>query len=122
MLTDLAAAAADLRLQPGQRTKGIMTFYSLATPDGQPLSFLLGPVGSYPATVPFEPSVFGGNGGEPRKAMRFSVGDGYLLEAMRNLEDQACDLVRELEPRVQWNWSSRTLHGATAAPSRRRCG
>ena len=59
LLTELAAAAADLRLQPGQRATGNMTFYSLATPDGKPVSFLLAPVGSYPATVPFEPSVYG---------------------------------------------------------------
>ena len=49
--------------------------------------------------MPFEPS----NGGEPWKAMRFSMDDEGLLEAMRALEDQARGLARELEPRVQWN-------------------
>ena len=122
LLTDLASA--DLRLQPGQRTKGNMTFYSLATPDGKPLSFLLGPVGSYPATVPFEPSVFGGHGGEPRKAMRFSV-DEQLLEAMRTLEDQACDLVRAQDPRIQWNpvvANAARGYRCSIKASRPRCG
>ena len=100
LLRDLASA--DLRLQSALRTNGNMTFYALATPDGKPPSFLLGPVGSYPATVPFEPSVFGGHGGEPRKAMRFSVGE-ELLEAMRYLEDQACEMVRAQDPKIQWN-------------------
>ena len=108
LLADLAPAP--LRLQPGQRTKGNITFYALATPDGKPLSFLLGPVGSYPATVPFEPSVFGGHGGEPRKAMRFAVVAG-LLEATRASEEQACELVREVDPRIQWNSVAATPRG-----------
>ena len=50
-----------------------MMFFPLATSAGDDVRLMLGPVGTYPAHIRFEPSVFGGNGGEPRQAIRFAT-------------------------------------------------
>ena len=77
-----------------------MTFYALATPDGGDARLLLGPLGTLPATIP---SVFGGNGGEPRKAIRFAVRDERTLNAMQPLEQTARDLLARVVPKIVWN-------------------
>ena len=100
------ASNAMLAFKPCQKARGGMTFYPLATLDGGELRLLLGPIGSFPATIPFEPNVFGGSGGEPRKAIRFAIPDENGLGDLRNLEQKAQDLPRGAAPKTNWNWNS----------------
>ena len=69
----------EFSLQPAQQTRTGMTFMPLTTPEGGPIGFLLGGPHSFPARVPFEPSVFGGGvGHEQRKSIRFELDDDVL--------------------------------------------
>ena len=65
--------AMEMIMRPVQRAWGGMAFWPLVRPDDDDVRLMLGPLGTYPAVIQFEPSVFGGNGGEPRKSMRFSI-------------------------------------------------
>ena len=89
--------------KPCQKARGGMSFYPL-TAGGGDVQLLLRPVGSYPATVPFEPNVFGGKGGEPRKAIRFSpLGDG-VIGVVQELEGKAKELLRgATKNSIIWN-------------------
>ena len=80
-----------------------MQFCPLATTTGQDACLLLGPVGAFPATIPFEPSVFGGNGGEPRKAIRFATTEQETLLCVRDVEHQAQALLGNTGTRFTWN-------------------
>ena len=83
-----------------------MTFYPLATPDGADPHLLLGPPGTFPATIPFEPSVFGGDkggGGGPRKAIRFAIRDERVSQGTQNLEQKAQRLLAKVSPTTIWN-------------------
>ena len=64
---------------------------------------MLGPVGTYPAHIPFEPSVFGGNGGEPRSAIRFATGEAELLNSILDAERKAKALLEGAGARFAWN-------------------
>ena len=79
----------ELVLRPVQRAKGGMNLYPLVTPTGHDVNLMLGPVGPYPTFIPFEPSVFGGNGGEPRKAVRFAICENVLLDSLLDMEKKA---------------------------------
>ena len=62
------ATKMELALCTAQEAKnGGMAFYPLTTPDGDDVRLMLGAVGTFPSYIPFEPSVYGGHGGEPRK-------------------------------------------------------
>ena len=76
------ASKIELALRPAQRARGGMTFYPLTALDGDDVRLMLGPVGTFPAYIPFEPSVFGGNGGEPRKSVRFAVSNQEILDSL----------------------------------------
>ncbi len=56
-------------------------------------------------TLPFAPSVFKGNGDEPRKGIVFSVLP-QVVEAMAELEDACRQMLEESCPRVQALWCS----------------
>ena len=78
----------EFSIQPAQKTRTGMTFMPLTTPDGGPVSFLLGESQTFPAQVPFEPSVFGGGvGHEQRKSIRFELDDD-VLEGVRDFEHE----------------------------------
>ena len=96
-------ANVELTLRPGHKARGGMTFYPLATPYGADPHILLGPVGTFPASIPFEPSTFGGRGGEPRKSIRFSVCDERIVRDMQNLEEKAQYLLAKVSPKIIWN-------------------
>ena len=73
----------------------------LTTPDGGPISFLIGEPHTFPGQVPFEPSIFGGGAGsEQRKSIRFELGDD-VLGCIKDLED-------EIQKLLPWNggWNS----------------
>ena len=73
------AAKMELALCTVQKAKiGGMAFYPLTTPDGDDVRLMLGAVGTFPSYIPFEPSVYGGHGGEPRKAARFAITEDAL--------------------------------------------
>ena len=63
---------------------------------------MLGPVGTFPSYIPFEPSVFGGNGGEPRKSVRFAISDQEILYSLHELENKAQALLRGSGERISW--------------------
>lgn len=90
-------------LRPAQRARGGMTFWPLVMHDGDDVRLMLGPLGTYPAVIPFEPSVFGGNGGEPRKSIRFSIQDQEILNNLKDLEDKAKALLDGTQERYTWN-------------------
>ena len=78
--------AMEMILRPAQRARGGMAFWPLVMPDGDDVRLMLGPLGTFPAVIPFEPSVFGGNGGEPRKSVRFSILNQEILDNIDELE------------------------------------
>ena len=92
----------ELVLRPAQRAKGGMSFYPLATPDGDDVRLMLGPVGTFPTFIPFEPSSFGGSGGEPRKAVRFAICEGDLLDSLLEMESKARALLEGAGERFSW--------------------
>ena len=96
-------ANIELTLRPGHRARGGMTFHPLATPDGGDPHILLGPLGTFPATIPFEPSVYGGSGGEPRKAIRFVVRGERIIRDMKSLEEKAQCLLAKVAPTIIWS-------------------
>ena len=53
----------------------------------EPVSFFLGPPGTYPARVPWEPSNFQGDGGEDRKSIVLNLPD-EMWHAFERLEQQ----------------------------------
>ena len=89
-------------LRPAQRARGCMSFYPLATPSGDDVRLMLGPVGTYSTYIPFEPSVFGGSGGEPRKAVRFAVYEDELLNSILDMERKARALLEGTGPKFTW--------------------
>jgi hypothetical protein len=93
----------ELTLMPTQRTRNGMQFFPLATTTGQDACLLLGPVGTFPATIPFEPSVFGGNGGEPRKTIRFVPSKPEQLNGILDVETKARALLEGTGTRFTWN-------------------
>jgi hypothetical protein len=84
---DLAA----LTLSRGERTKTGMSFHRVFY-RGEPLSLILGAVGDFPATMPFEPSVYNGDGSEARKTARLDVADS-TVEAMARFEERVLELL-----------------------------
>ena len=81
-------------LNAAQRPKaGGMTFYPLTTTQGEDVRLLFGAVGTFPSYIPFEPSVYGGHGGEPRKAIRFAITEDALLNSVLNVENRAKTLL-----------------------------
>ena len=46
-----SSSKIELTLRPGQKARS-MTYYPLATPGGGDARFLLGPLGSFPASIP----------------------------------------------------------------------
>jgi hypothetical protein len=80
-----------LTLSRGERTKTGMSFHRVFY-RGEPLSLILGAVGDFPATMPFEPSVYNGDGSEARKTARLDVADD-LVEAMARFEERILELL-----------------------------
>ena len=76
-------------------------FFPLATPAGHDVS-LMGLVGTYPTCIPFEPSVFGGSGGEPRKAVRFAICEDELLDRILDMERKARALLEDTGVKLTW--------------------
>ena len=95
----------ELALRPAQRARGGMTFYPLAALDGDDVRLMLGPVGTFPAYIPFEPSVFGGSGGEPRKSVRFAISNQEILDSLEELENKAKALLNGQGERYTWTSS-----------------
>ena len=56
-------------------SKGGIKLSSASLSDGTPISFMLGPRGEYPATVPFAPSTFEGKDSSGPKTLVFNVSD-----------------------------------------------
>ena len=79
-----------------------MNFYPLVTPTGHDVCLMLGPVGTYPTFIPFEPSVFGGSGGEPRKAVRFAIYENELLDSLLDMERKARALLEGTGEKFTW--------------------
>ena len=96
------ASAMELALRPAQRARGGMTFYPLAALDGDDVRLMRGPVGTFPAYIPFEPSVVGGNGGEPRKSVRFAISNQEFLNSLEELENKAQALLTGQGERYAW--------------------
>ena len=94
--------AMEMIMRPVQRARGGMAFWPLVGPDGDDVRLMLGPLGTYPAVIPFEPSVFGGNGGEPRKSMRFSIVNQEILDSIEELENKAKALLQGVGERYTW--------------------
>ena len=82
-----------------------MSFYPLAAMDGDDVRLMLGPVGAFPAYIPFEPSVFGGSGGEPRKSVRFAISNQEILNSLEELENKAQALLKGSGERYSWTSS-----------------
>ena len=83
-------AKMELALCTAQKAKnGGMAFYPLTTPDGDDVRLMLGAVGTFPSYIPFEPSVYGGHGGEPRKAIRFAITEEALMNSVLDIESKA---------------------------------
>ena len=62
-------------------SKGGIKLSSASLSDGAPASFLLGPRGEYPCTVPFAPSTFEGKDSSGPKTLVFNISDEtYRLE------------------------------------------
>ena len=99
------ASQMEMALRPAQRARGGMTFYPLAALDGDDVRLMLGPVGTFPAHIPFEPSVIGGNGGEPRKSVRFAISNQEILDSLEELENKAQALLKGLGERYVWTSS-----------------
>ena len=102
-MPNLPSDKMELVMRPTQRVKGGMTFIPIATSTGDNVRLMLGPVGTYPTYIPFEPSVFGGNGGEPRKSTRFATEEAELLNAILDIEHKAKALLEGTGMRFTWN-------------------
>ena len=107
---------AVLAFKPCQKARGGMTFYPLATHDGGGVRLVLGPIGSYPATISCEPNVFGGTGGEPRKAIRFSLPGEGILRDLQDLEGKAKELLRGAT-KNSIIWNSAIIEGTEMYPA-----
>ena len=101
MTTLESLSKIELTLRPGQKARNT-TYYPGATPDGGDVRFLLGPLGSFPASIPFEPPALGGNGGEPRKAIRFAIRDERIVNDIQSLGQKAQHLLGNPHKLV-WN-------------------
>jgi hypothetical protein len=98
-----------------QRPKtGGMAFYPLTTPDGDDVRLIFGPVGTFPSYIPFEPSVYGGHGGEPRKAIRFAITEDALLNSVLDVENRAKALLDGIG--VKYTWNSAITEGSGTYP------
>ena len=80
--------------------KGGMRMSSLLSEDAQPVSFLLGPKGDYPATVPFAPSSFEGKDSSGKLTLVFNVTDA-VYQAILEMEKKAREALEIDEAR--WN-------------------
>ena len=69
-----------------QNTRG-MRFAPAKLASREPASFYLGPPGEYPATIPWEPSTFQGDGTEDRRGIVLNLPD-EIWEQVRKLEEQ----------------------------------
>jgi len=101
-------AKMDFKICAIQKNKG-MTFYPLKSLEGDDVRLMLGAVGTFPSYIPFEPSVYGGHGGEPRKAIRFAITEDALLKSIREVEDKAKALLDGIG--VKFNWVSAVTVG-----------
>jgi len=104
--------------KPCQKVRGGMAFYPITTGD-QDVQFLLGPTGSFPATIPFEPNVFGGSGGEPRKAIKFYLSDRKTVELVYEIERKAKELLR-YATKGDFKWNSAITEEREAYPASRK--
>ena len=103
-----------------QRPKtGGMAFYPLTTPDGDDVRLIFGPVGTFPSYIPFEPSVYGGHGGEPRKAIRFAITEDALHNSVLDVENRAKALLDGIG--VKYTWNSSITEGSGAYPPTLKC-
>ena len=69
-----------------QNSRG-MKFAPTKLSTREPVSFYLGPPGTYPAALPWEPSTFQGDGSEERKTIVFNLPDD-LWENVQELEQR----------------------------------
>ena len=81
-------------------TKGGLRLSALIFDDGHAASFLLGPKGDYPSTVPFAPSTFEGKDSSGKKTLVFNVSD-EIYEAVLVMEKRAREALGIDETR--WN-------------------
>ena len=107
-------------LNAAQRPKaGGMTFYPLTTPQGEDVRLMFGAVGTFPSYVPFEPSIYGGSGGEPRKAIRFAITEDALLNSVLDVENKAKALLDGIG--VKYTWNSSITEGREPYPPTLKC-
>ena len=98
---------------------GGMAFYPLTTPEGDDVRLMLGAVGTFPSYIPFEPSVFGGHGGGPRKAIRFAITEEVLLNSVLDVERKAKALLAGAGGKFTWN--SAITEGTELYPASLKC-
>ena len=98
---------------------GGMAFYPLTTPDGEDVRLMFGAVGTFPTYIPFEPSVYGGHGGEPRKAIRFAITEDALMNSVLDVENKAKALLDGVG--VKYTWNSAITEGKGPYPATLKC-
>ena len=96
-----------------------MTFYPLTTTQGEDVRLMFGAVGTFPSYVPFEPSIYGGNGGEPRKAIRFAITEDELLNSILDVENKAKALLDDAN--IKYTWNSSITEGREPYPPTLKC-
>ena len=110
----------EMILCAAQRPKaGGMAFYPLTTSQGEDVRLIFGAVGTFPSYVPFEPSIFGGNGGEPRKAIRFAITEEALLNSVLDVETKAKALLDDIG--IKYTWTSAITEAKEPYPPMLKC-
>ena len=69
--------------------------------------------------IPFAPSVFGGNGSEPRKNIVFSIPDA-VRRGFEEIEEWARESLRPTMPSIEASWHS-SIRPSTNYPASLRC-
>jgi len=101
----------------GKQGKFVTTF-PLRLGDGV-AALQLAPGDSTDITIPFPPSVFQGDGDEPRQTLVLNITDG-IFTAFAQVEDAVRDLMRPLFPNVNQLWHS-ALRPVGNYPAQLRC-
>ena len=106
-----------------QNSRG-MKFAPARLATREPVTFYLGPPGTYPASVPWEPSTFQGDGSEERKTIVLNLPDD-IWARMNDLEEQLiaaiggsdawCSACKESKTGVKFVRAKINVGGARAA-------